>query len=46
MAWFNVVTNYRTFKLEAAGIGDAIDRVLNSLLMTEVGEFVREIEAS
>jgi hypothetical protein len=41
MAYFKVVTNYRTFNVEASGIGDAIDRVLNLLLID--GEYVREI---
>ncbi len=43
MEFFEVVTNLRTFEVEAAGIGDAIDRVLNLLLLTEVGEYVRQI---
>jgi hypothetical protein len=29
MEFFEIETNYRTFQIEAAGIGDAIDRVLN-----------------
>jgi hypothetical protein len=32
MAWFQVETNYRTFAIEAAGIGDAIDRALNLMV--------------
>jgi hypothetical protein len=45
MAWFKIVTNYRTFQVEAAGIGDAIERGLN-LLLKEQGEYVREIVAA
>jgi hypothetical protein len=44
MAWFKVVTNYREFTLEAAGIGDAIDTVLNSLLVKDRGEYLRTVE--
>jgi hypothetical protein len=43
MAYFEVVTNYRTFTLEAAGIGDAIDRTLN-LILKDRGEYVRSVE--
>jgi hypothetical protein len=43
MAYFEVVTNYRTFTLEAAGIGDAIDRTLN-LIVADRGEYVRSVE--
>jgi hypothetical protein len=45
LGWFKVVTNYRTFQVEAAGIGDAIERGL-LLLMKEQGEYVREITAA
>ena len=38
--WFKVVTNYREFTVQAAGVGDAIDRALN-LLMTDRGEYLR-----
>jgi hypothetical protein len=41
MAYFNVVTNFRTFLIEAAGIGDAIDRTLNLILVN--GEYMRDI---
>lgn len=44
MEYFNVTTNYRTFVLEAAGIGAAIDAVLNLLLVN--GEYLREITAT
>jgi hypothetical protein len=43
MAWFVVATNYRTFTVEAAGIGDAIDRALN-LLVADRGEYLRTVE--
>lgn len=43
MEFFKVVTNYRTFEIEAAGIGDAIDRVLNHVIVADRGEYVREI---
>lgn len=46
MAYFNIVTNYRTFQIEAAGIGDAIDRVLNCVIVKDRGEYVREITAA
>jgi hypothetical protein len=42
---FTVITNLRTFSIEAAGIGDAIDQVLNHNLLTGVGEYLREIKA-
>jgi len=43
MEFFKVITNYRTFEVEAAGIGDAIDRVLNFVIVADRGEYVREI---
>lgn len=43
--WFQVVTNYRTFLIEAAGIGDAIDRAL-SVIVGDRGEYLREIAAT
>jgi hypothetical protein len=43
MAWFAVQTNYRTFTLEAAGIGDAIDQAL-SLIVADRGEYLRTVE--
>jgi hypothetical protein len=43
MAWFKVVTNYRTFIIEAAGMGDAIERALN--LITDFnGEYIRSVD--
>lgn len=39
---FKVVTNYRTFTLEASGIGAAIDTVLNLLMVN--GEYLRSID--
>jgi hypothetical protein len=45
MAWFQVETNYRTFTLEAAGIGDAIDRALN-VIVADRGEYLRTVEAT
>lgn len=35
MQLFKVITTARTFQVEAAGIGDAFDRVLNFILVTE-----------
>lgn len=43
MAWYEVETNYRTFAIEAAGIGDAIDKALNLILLHEQGEFLRGV---
>lgn len=43
MAWFNVETNYRSFLIEAAGIGDAIDKAL-SVIVTDRGEYLRLVE--
>jgi hypothetical protein len=43
---FTVITNLRTFSIEAAGIGDAIDQVLNHGHMAHsAGEYLREIKA-
>lgn len=44
MFWYEVATNYRTFAIEAAGIGDAIDRALN-FIETDRGEYLRTVEA-
>jgi hypothetical protein len=44
MSFFKVVTNYRTFEIEAAGIGDAIAKALD-LLVSDVGEYLREVAA-
>jgi hypothetical protein len=35
MSYFTVRTTLRTFKIEAAGIGDAFDRVINLILVPE-----------
>lgn len=43
MAWFEIQTNYRTVTMEAAGIGDAIDRAL-SLIVSDRGEYLRTVE--
>lgn len=42
--FYKVVTNYRTFGIEAAGIGDAIQKALG-LLLKEQGEYLREVTA-
>jgi hypothetical protein len=44
LGYYKVVTNYRTMIIEAAGIGDAIDRALN-LILDFNGEFIRSVEA-
>jgi hypothetical protein len=44
MLWYEVQTNYRTFAIEAAGIGDAIDRALN-MIESGRGEYLRTVEA-
>jgi hypothetical protein len=43
MSYFKVTTTRRTFAIEAAGIGDAFDRVLNLILVE--GETLVEIVA-
>lgn len=40
MAWFTVTTTLRTFKLEAAGIGDAIVTACTLCLAGEIIENV------
>jgi hypothetical protein len=43
MEFFEIETNLRTFQIEAAGIGDALDRVLNYGLLLD-GEAIRRVE--
>jgi hypothetical protein len=42
MLWYQVETNYRSFAIEAAGIGDAIDRALN-MVESGRGEYLRTV---